>query len=543
MNAINIKTKLVLLLVIIVSFIILLFFLYFYPKVEKSLDYLLESKTEEIVNTGYNLINYYYNQYLLGILDEEEANNKVLEVLRNLRYEDDGYYWIHDYDHIIILHPDDNLMGEDLEFFEDPSGFRVVYEMNKIIKEKGEGIVYYYWERPGEEIPIPKVSYVKGFEPWGYVIGSGIYIEDTIKTKRDIMIVFLIVSLLLISLIFLAVIFLQNLVIKPIEYLSEISKKIITGNIKIKKDENYLKRKDEIGNISNSILQMIEEVIATNEELEATNEELEATNEELEVSNEELEENYQKLEVLSKDLMKANEAKAIFLARVSHELRTPMNGILGGSELVLRMNDINEIKEYTKLIHLSAERLMPIINDILETSKIPKASMELIEEEIELNNYLISIVKFLELKAKEKGLDFLLENKIERNLWVKIDKTKLSQILNNVINNAIKFTEKGKIQVNIESEDIYVDKLKLKFEVEDTGVGINEKFYKKVFEPFEQGENYLTRKYQGLGLGLTITKEIIERMNGEIFFESEENKGTKFSFFLIINKAIKNIDN
>jgi PAS domain S-box-containing protein len=280
------------------------------------------------------------------------------------------------------------------------------------------------------------------------------------------------------------------------------------------------------------------ELTLSKQKIETTNEELEATNEELETTSKELENNYSILEQANNELKIANEAKASFLARVSHELRTPMNGILGGSYLINNSDDITQIKEYAKLIEESSNRLMPIIDDILNVSK---------KEEVLINsNDKIDVKKFLEYEimkfksiTEKKYLKFIFKNKIENNIFVKSDKTKITHILNRIIKNAITYTEKGKIEITCETQDIENNKLNLKIAVKDTGIGIKKEFYEKIFEPFEQGEEYLTRKHQGLGLGLSITKDLIEKMGGNINFKSEEAKGTTFYFNLILEKIIE----
>ncbi len=233
---------------------------------------------------------------------------------------------------------------------------------------------------------------------------------------------------------------------------------------------------------------------------------------------------------------KANEAKTEFLSKVSHELRTPMVGIIGGSQIASISSDINEIKENIKLIELSANRLLPIINDILELSKIEKKQIDFNKKELEINTFLESALKPFEFSSKNKGINFYFFNNLEKNLWVLADESRINQIINNIVGNAIKFTEFGKIEITVNSEEQNDNKIKLTFKVKDTGLGISEKFKNKIFTPFEQEETYITRKFQGTGLGLSISKEIIEKMNGSITFQSELKKGTEFLFYIELEK-------
>lgn len=232
----------------------------------------------------------------------------------------------------------------------------------------------------------------------------------------------------------------------------------------------------------------------------------------------------------------ANKVKNNFLAKVSHELRTPMNGIIGSVQLCEITDDIELIKEYIHIIKKSAYRLMPIIDDVLDISKIESNKIDLYEEEIELNSFLLGLVHQFEIQCKEKKLDFIFNKNIRDNLWIISDKTKLSQIISNVIGNAVKFTDKGKVEITIEEKIINKDKIRLYISVRDTGIVIKEEFKEKVFIPFEQSEKYITRKYGGAGLGLSITKEILDKMNGVIYFNSKMKIGTEFNieieFFL-----------
>lgn len=229
---------------------------------------------------------------------------------------------------------------------------------------------------------------------------------------------------------------------------------------------------------------------------------------------------------------KSNEAKTNFLSIVSHELRTPMNGILGGCELAKRRNNLNEIREYLNVIEISANRLMPIINDVLDISRIEKNIIEFNNVKFSVNKLINEVINFMKLKAEEKNISILFDNQIKNDLLVIGDETKISQILNNIIYNSIKFTDKGKIEIFSKSEMKNNEKILLKFTVKDTGIGISENFQKYIFNPFEQEEKYITRKHGGTGLGLTIAKELIEKMNGEITVSSKLGKGTTFKFFI-----------
>jgi signal transduction histidine kinase len=251
-----------------------------------------------------------------------------------------------------------------------------------------------------------------------------------------------------------------------------------------------------------------------------------------------LKEYVEKLKKMNKELIiskekaeKANNAKTDFLARMSHELKTPMNGIIGGSYLAKESNDLNETKNYANIIYKSANRLMPIIENILGYSNIKNSIFDFNKEQIEFNSFLYSVLTPFEYEAKNKNIKFVIKNNINDNLWILTDKTKISQVINNIIGNSFKFLkDNGEVIVEITQEYITENKVKIYFSVTDNGIGIKEEFKEKVFEPFEQGEKFISRKYGGTGLGLAISKEIIDKMNGEINVESEFGKGSRFYF-------------
>jgi len=227
----------------------------------------------------------------------------------------------------------------------------------------------------------------------------------------------------------------------------------------------------------------------------------------------------------------AAKAKSLFLANMSHEIRTPLNGILGFLELLKTTNINSEQEEYIKTIEQSAKNLLQIVNNILDVSKIEsnKISLELIDfkalDEFE------NTVEIFATPAAQKQIEYVTDISPNMPSVLKGDILKIKEILTNLINNAIKFTNKnGTISVKIKFNGIQNNRAKLYFEVKDTGIGMSEEQKQKIFEAFAQADESVTRKYGGTGLGLTIVKNYVEMMGGEIKVESEINKGSKFYF-------------
>ena len=232
-------------------------------------------------------------------------------------------------------------------------------------------------------------------------------------------------------------------------------------------------------------------------------------------------------------------SKELFLANMSHEIRTPMNVIIGMSDLLFDTKLSDKQHNYLKAIRQSSENLLTIINSILDYSKIEANKVEIEFVEIDFNHFFDHLkLSFLPL-SEEKGLqiDFEIDPMIFPRLMG--DRHKINQVLVNLINNALKFTEKGMVRVKckvIESEKSYQ---LLKFEVEDTGIGIAKESLSLVFQTFKQEDSSVSRKYGGTGLGLSISKGIIESLGGNLKVESKKHKGSTFSFELKFKQKIK----
>jgi len=247
----------------------------------------------------------------------------------------------------------------------------------------------------------------------------------------------------------------------------------------------------------------------------------------------------QELVQMKEKAEQAAKAKSQFLSVMSHELRTPLNAVIGITHLLMQSQPREDQQEDLRTLQFSGESLLHIINDILDFTKLDSGKIELSAIDFNLRDLTQSLYQSFSFKAKEKGIFFDVEYDEKMPFYVKGDNFRLSQVLNNLISNAIKFTQEGSVKLRIEMIENQATSYVTQFSVIDSGIGIPEDKLEKIFEQFTQADSDTTRLYGGTGLGLSISARLVELMGSSIVVTSTLGKGSRFQFAMVLQEGVK----
>ena len=455
--------------------------------------------------------NWYFGSYTYvdDLLDEVKA--ECIQRIASMRVVKDNYFFIYSKDGTCLLHKNPSYINKNYRTFVD--------EDDKIISRKilysssHKDLCFIEYEMPQGT----KISYLKEMSEWNWIIGSGFYlapIKKKIQKEEDLLYSSLVIisfKILLIVIISIIILYLLSIMIsngmsRNLESLNIFFKKAATQSIKI--DINNLNYSD-FQNMASSINKMIDVRTKKEQELEEAKERAE----------------------------KSDKLKSAFLSSLTHEIRTPMNAIVGFSELLIN-NDLSKNIRYEFIDHIinNSNSLLFLINNIIDLSIIETGTMNISNSKFVLAEILKDIsIKF----EKEKIINnktnitlMIVESEEYKNFLIDTDKHRLNQIIWNIVDNALKFTKEGVVSINhsISNNTLFIS-------IKDTGIGIDKEKQKFIFDKFRQGDDEKSRRYSGTGIGLSLSKQLVLKLKGEIWIESEIGKGSTFHFSIPIKKT------
>lgn len=496
----NILSKIVGVNLIILLVASLAIIFYIIPLYEHNLQKEHKIYTSSLVDMATSVLNHYHSKVLGNEMSLAEAQQGAIATIRIMANRND-YIWIHDLNLIMVLHPyAPHLEQKSLADFKDPSGRRIFTEMNQLLKSNGNGYLEYLWPKPSSKEPQPKLSYFRLFEPWGWVVGSGIYYNDekfeAMSLRRQVVAV----ASTLFAAIILFSLYAARRINRPLKQALRITSQISSAH---QPDIMDLETSDEPRRLLHAIETMVTDLKESRDEAE-----------------------------------RANRSKSDFLARMSHEIRTPMNAITGMTELAMESATTLEQKEYLEGVRSSADHLTELINDILDFSKIDAGHLALERIPFSLRETLRVTAQPMIFRVRQKGLTF--ETSIPPSVPDRLlgDPVRLRQIITNLLGNAIKFTSRGGILLSVSETSPEGEDIVLAFGVRDTGMGIAEGAREHIFNPFVQADSTTTRKFGGTGLGLAIVRQLVEMMGGHVSVTSEVGQGSEFRFSVRFGLAV-----
>lgn len=449
-----------------------------------------ENESKHLVQAAHGLLVHFAAGAQLGKIGLEEAKQMARKHISDLNYGETGYFWINDINGLMLSHPIENLNDVNVLETRDARGKYLFKEMIEIARKDGAGFMTYYWPPTNPQL---KKSYIMSFPEWGWIIGSGIFIDDVEDQINATYFKMLYKgSGLLAVVLFLAFVIGRSITL-PLHSIAKTLQKVAAGdhNAKVNID---MKRSDEIGEMAKTVTIFVKHA--------------------------------KRVAYIDKEKAHLEKTKDEIISIVSHELRTPLTSIRGSLGLILGAMK-KEIPE--KPLHLinmayqNCDRLMVLINDLLDIDKTASGEMTVKMQMEQLHPILEQAVESNKAYADKHHVRYIYEP-ISPEVQLNIDRARLLQILANLLSNAAKFSPAGGAVLLKASEN--VDHIKIS--IVDHGLGVPREFRDKIFAKFSQADSSTTRKKGGTGLGLNISKSLTELMSGQIGFDSQDGFGTTF---------------
>lgn len=557
------------------------FFLVFLPYMENSIIEKKKELVQEVTNSVWSILDFYDKKVKDGSLTISEAQLIAISNIKEIKYgkEKKDYLWINDFHPMMIMHPYlPELDSTDLSQYKDPDGTYLFNEMVNIVKNQSEGFLQYKWQLKDDTAKIlPKISFVKEFKPWNWIIGSGVYIDDIeyelALIKKRLVIISLAITLIAILLYLYVIIrgYKKDVRLKEIEVKHRKIFEEANDGILLLKDNKFIDCNPKALKLfKSSKTDLIGKTVADFSTLKQSDGENSAIKGDkiiknclngknqffewrhktfdnktfiAEVSLSSIEINHE-IYLLSfiRDISKrkkdesnlieamekaeaSDKLKSAFLANMSHEIRTPMNGILGFAQLMRDgVDDKEKFDEYIEIILGKGKQLLQIINDIVDISKIESSQLNINYTDFSLNDLMNELYAFF--RIYNKNVELKVKNELpDSSSFIRSDYTRLTQIISNLLTNAFKFTQKGFIEFGyrLNSENLYIY-------VQDSGIGVKKENQEIIFDRFRQSDESTSRIYGGTGLGLSISKGLVKLLGGNIGVESDGENGSLFYF-------------